>query len=88
MTKNYDLAKLRELTSKACDLASESGVRGAINFGDLRCVTAEQWTNDEGITGYRVWIEEAAPGNVDFHYFVYDYLTKAGFIGIEVETRW
>lgn len=86
----YNLKLLRAATNNAIDAARTAvpAISGAINWGNLRCVSAEHWRNDEGAEGYRVWIEEAAPECSELHRGVAAHLAAAGFNDIEVITEW
>lgn len=88
----YDLAKLHAATDAAIATAHRMrrNIKGPINWADLSCRAAEKWTDQDGDTGYRVWIEEAAPGcdNSTFCEYIWKQLEKRGFLNIEVETEW
>lgn len=86
----YDLAKLRQATDKACNAAFDEPERidEPINWADLGCTSAERYETDDGDTGHRVYIEEAAPNCVNLIAYVQGKLTAAGFDYIEVITEW
>lgn len=84
----FTLKQLREAADRACDLAMNAGVKGAINWGDLGCTYAEHYDAEEDGSGYRVHIEEAAPGERELIEFVAGKLREQGFGEIDVQTEW
>lgn len=84
-----DLKALLAATNDACDAAHKQSFRNAcINWGDLGCVRAFEWIDDEGDKGYRVLIEEASPDNGEFCAFVRDYLNELGWLDVQVDCEW
>ena len=85
----HNLDTLKRVANQACErVLAERCVDDAFNKADLRCVTAERYENDLGETGYRVYLEEAAPEAVELRRFVCDHLATAGYPGVEVITEW
>lgn len=91
------LVALREEVDSLCDDAfAEHHASGgdtfrgdAINWGDLGCVSAEFWVDDATHTGYRVYIEEAAPDGCPLLVgWIETKLGERGFTDIEVVTEW
>jgi hypothetical protein len=87
---NYDLSALRDAADRACDQAYQSRehIDDAINWGDLACVKATKWVDDEGNEGYAVLIEEASPDATELCAYVSAKLFDAGFVDVEVLTEW
>lgn len=67
-------------------------IDGAVNWGDLKCISAEQLTGvlptGESYTTWRVNIEEASPTATLFQVFVSGHLAMAGWDCVEVTTAW
>ena len=86
----YNLQTLKETTTKICQEAFkvQPAIEGAINWYDLGCESAEQYTDDTGHTGYRVWIEEAEPQAIYLIEFVAQQLRVYGFRDVEIRTEW
>lgn len=84
------LLKLKETTAKICQEAFKvkPTIEGAINWYDLGCDSAEQYTNEEGFTGYRVWISEAEPQAIHLIEYVAQQLRVYGFKDVEIRTEW
>jgi hypothetical protein len=87
--KKY-LKQLRDAAYNACNAAQgvAGEIKGAINWGDLGCVSAERYETDEDDFGYRVLIEEAAPDAYHLQKFIANYLDEHGFSYVEVMTEW
>ena len=86
-----DMAYLKTLysaTNDACTAAAQESIDDAVNWADLGCVSAERFTTHDGTTGYRVWIEEAAPEAYLLKEFVSLYLDAHGFKNVEIYTEW
>lgn len=87
----YDLKKLKEAASAACEKAYEKRsefCNEAINWGDLKCICAEYCVSDEGSQYHRVIIDEAAPDCSRFQGYIYDCLHESGFPDVQVFTEW
>lgn len=84
------LNTLREVADAACDeaFAQRNTLKGAINWGDLGCVSAEYYVDADGGEGYRITIEEADPWNTELHEFIQTKITEAGYADIEIYTEW
>jgi hypothetical protein len=61
---------------------------GAINWGNLRCIRALEWSDDSGDHGLAVEIEEAAPDATELHSYVSDALKTRGWANVGVTTEW
>lgn len=84
------LKRLRSAVDQACALARQNPheFKGAINWGDLGCVSAQFYQDDQGDAGFRVLVEEAAPENEDLHNFIAEAVKEQGFLKVEVITKW
>ena len=84
------LLKLKAETEKICaDAVKDKGeIGGAVNWADLHCHWSEFYRDSEGDSGFRVYIEESAPYNVELQKYISDKLNEAGFINIEIITEW
>jgi hypothetical protein len=82
-----NLRKLRETTSYVLENLPRT-IKGPINWGDLSCFGAEVYVNDDGDTGYRVWIAEVGSDSVEFQLAVQQALAQIGFQDIAVATEW
>ncbi len=84
------LQALLDATNQAIETA-RTQVRDfdeAINWGDLRCVTAEYSVDQDGCGTFKTMIEEAAPDCPVFHDFIQERLMAAGFPDVLVTTEW
>lgn len=69
------------------DVSKDKSIDYGVNWADLHCVSAEWYFDDEGNTGYRVYIEEASPDAINFRNAVNDELFARGW-DVEVITEW
>lgn len=84
------LKELRDAATAACDAAAndfQRMVEYTVNWGDLFCVEAALFIDDDGFSGYRVTIQEADPYNQDFQEWIQTYLKERGYDAIVV-TEW
>lgn len=87
--REANLTLLRKLTSDICEQAGDVPALKAdgINYGDLRCYSAERCEDEDGHWTLRVWIEEASPDASAFHEYVRSSLARQGYQVI-VHTEW
>ena len=79
------LINIREETQELLDNAQAAGVKGAINYADLKVVDVRYSVGIDGDEIYQVWIEEVAPEDVALK----EYLYKNGsFTDVEYFTEW
>ena len=85
---NWNLEELQADTDAALKLAFEHRyeIDDPVNWGDLRCVSAESYRATGPDEGLRVWIEEAAPGCWKLAEFVNAALRLRGWPHVEVLT--
>lgn len=84
------LARLKAIeldTTKILADASPS-IGGPVNWGCLVCFGAEQWRDECGHTGVRVWITEAGPSAGDLQDYVHEALRNRGWGPVEIRTEW
>ena len=88
--KLYSLMDLYKSANEACALAvkRKKKINGAINWADLKCVEARQWSAWPTETGYTVIIQEADPVNLELRAFINQYLERMGYYGIDIEMEW
>jgi len=87
----YNLLELRDVTNEICDMAYDARdtfVNADIDWAEFGHVSAEYYTNEYGGYGYRVYIEEANPDNMEVQDFIEDGLELRGFENIEVVFEW
>jgi len=84
------LSNLQEDTNDVLDSLDKTAIKGAINWADLRCVSATQVHGNRGRTWFRVEIEEAAPGEEALIAAVVAGLAAKGWYmdDIEITTEW
>lgn len=84
------LSNLQEDTNDVLDSLDKTAIKGAINWADLRCVSAEKVHDKRGREWFRVEIEEAAPGEEALIAAVAAGLTAKGWYmpDIEIATEW
>jgi len=82
------LKSLCEAVDEVCKQADPKRFDGAINWGDLGCVSAMWVMDDSGIEYASVLIEEASDSNYDFQLYVMENLVLRGFPDVEVRTEW
>lgn len=82
------MKNIRAAAGEALVQARQDSVIGAINWGALSCVGSEQFTDDEGVTGYRCYIEEAAPECDELQDYVASYVFGKMGVSVEVRTEW
>lgn len=86
------LLKLIADTNAAIAVARDQCIEGAVNWGDLQCIAAEQVAGviptGEEFTAWRVEIEEASPTATRFKVFVSGHLALLGWDHVEVSTDW
>lgn len=89
-TRAVDLHVLQAAAERACQAAVDAVERlpGAINWGDLHCVSAQRVENERGDVWYRVEIEEAGHGSSELCQFVVERLAAEGFNDIEIVCDW
>ncbi len=80
----HELYTLKCCTNDILVAAIESDVGGPVNWGDLRCVSAELYIDDDGDCGYRVYIEEASPDAMELRDWVTKRLVESGYSGVGV----
>ena len=86
MTKDEALklqAVADEILAQAFEKRSE--IRGAVNWGDLRCVDVEISLLDDVVT---VTIEEASPDALELCRFVAKELARRGYDEVAARTEW
>jgi hypothetical protein len=84
-----EIARLRDDTNKVISGLSPKSVSGAINWGDLGCVSARYWTDSDGESGLQVVVEEASPNSGELSAAIQNGLARLNWIGpIEVITEW
>jgi hypothetical protein len=85
-----DLINLKLAANRACikAVADKQNIDGAINWADLNCHTAEEYQDESGNTGKRVYVQEAAPDNGPLCIYISQRLHEMGFGDIEVVTEW
>jgi hypothetical protein len=81
-----DLRVLQAAAERACQAAVDAVERlpGAINWGNLHCVSAQRVQNERGDKWYRVEIREAEHGSSELCQFVAERLAVEGFNDIEI----
>ena len=87
----YNLKELKQITTRCCRLAYDARHTfkdAAVNWFDFRCTCAEYYIDDLGDTGYRVYIEEAAPVNAEVMDFIVDELSMHGYNNVEIRLEW
>jgi transcriptional regulator with XRE-family HTH domain len=82
------LAHLEQACDDAINAASSAGLDACVNWLDLMCCFAERYYASNGVSGYRVYIEEAAPENHEFKKFIMEHMATNGYENIEVVTEW
>lgn len=60
----------------------------SINWADLGCVSAEYWEDNQGDSGYRIYIEEASYASWRFRNWVEEWLGERGHGSVLVATEW
>lgn len=90
LTPRERLKRLRADADAACEAARGDSAcrRDAVNWADFGCSIAEGYITDEGDSGTRVILEEAAPDCGNVQGFVHRYLRDRGWSEIEVVTEW
>jgi hypothetical protein len=81
-----DLVKLRDDTNVVLDAAPKS-IGGPVNWANLLCTQAEEWRDETGACGLRVWISEADPSATELHLYVARAL-HAQWGNVAVVTEW
>ena len=61
---------------------------GAINWGDLKCISAHLGVDRNADPTYQVVIDEAAPDESKFHEHIAQELAAYGWPGVQVITEW
>jgi hypothetical protein len=88
------LKALESAVEAACASAYEARpeIKGAINWADLHCAQAEFFITSNGETGYRVWISEASPDQLDLRKFIREFIDSrsdgARFESLEILFEW
>lgn len=88
------LSSLIAATDKACDAAIDATKQdgrfrnAAVNWSDFGCRSAEFYMNEFGSFGYRAYVEEADPYNLELQAFIGEELAKSGFPEVQVLTEW
>lgn len=86
------LGRLVKAGEEACRIAYKhrTQIGGAVNWGDLHCVSAEYRMDEQGREFFAILVEEAAPGcEADsVAGYISKRLDEMGFIDIRVETEW
>ena len=67
---------------------ADSSIGGAVNWADLRCVSAELYIDDSGDCGYRVYVEEAYIDESELRDWVTKRLGESGYDGVGVVLGW
>lgn len=63
-------------------------IGGAVNWASLRCWQVEEWRDQDGAHGFRVWVEEASPHADELQSYVRTSLRERGWKNCEVVTEW
>lgn len=86
----YDLKELKKAANYACEKAidNRTEIGGAVNWGDLKCISAEYCIDDCENESYKVIIDEADPGCWALKDFISKILCDSGFKKVEVVTEW
>lgn len=82
------MKNIRAAAGEALIQARQDGVMGAINWDALSCAASEQFTDDQGATGYRCYIEEAAPECDELQDYIASYVFGKMGVTVEVRTEW
>jgi len=85
---SYQLTRLRTKVNDILADAEEILLRGAINWGNLRCIAASYVVDDRGDEGYEVLIEEASPDNPELADFISYQLDGTEFSPLEIRFEW
>jgi hypothetical protein len=86
----YDLQELYDAANWACEWAfhDREKIKGAVNWADIRCTSAELAVDNFDDQVYRVNISEADPGAQELHTFIRAHLAAKGFDKVEIVTEW
>jgi len=84
------LLALKKDAENAIDAAQQvkDSFNEAINWGDLHVVDVQACIGIDGVTVYRVEIEEVSPMAARFWTFILGKLSQAGWTGVDVELSW
>lgn len=85
MSIHDKLQHLKMLTTTLLNKAYDSGVRGAINWADLKVVDVRFSVGIDNDTLYQIYIEEVAPDEWELHKYLYENLP---YNDIEIHTEW
>ena len=85
-----DLKELQSDTDSVLKSAFEvrKQIGGAVNWARLQCWQAEEWQDESGNFGVRVWIEKASPDAEELQRFVRTSLRERGWENVEARTEW
>lgn len=85
-----ELKKLQADTDAVLKSAFEvrEQIGGPVNWARLECWQAEEWQDEGGRFGIRVWIEKASPDAEELHLYVSKSLWERGWENVEVRTEW
>lgn len=83
-----NLKLIKTCAQKHLDAARSADVRGPVNWGDLKVVSAEYVMDDDENESYRVLIEEADPGAFELQEYVQTGLRNDGIECVQVVTEW
>lgn len=88
--RRRDLQELKADADAVLSSARQAreSIGGAVNWSSLRCWQAEEWHDQDGTHGFRVWIEEASPHADELQSYVRTSLRERGWKNVEVVTEW
>ncbi len=82
------LKNIRSAANEALEQARRDEVEGAINWDALTCVRAEKFIDDEGVGGYRCFIEDAAPECSELQDYIASHVFGKMGVSVGVVTEW
>jgi hypothetical protein len=82
------LKNIRAAANEALGQARRDEVEGAINWGALSCVRTEKFIDDEGVGGYRCFIEGAAPECGELQDYIGAHVFGKMGVSVGVVTEW
>jgi len=77
-----------EAINAACKARDAGTLEDAVNWADLRVISAEYYEDDGGCVGWRVYIAEASPTAHKFTTFIREFLKEWHLADVEVMTEW
>jgi len=85
MSIHDKLHHLKMLTTTLLNKAHNEGLRGAINWADLKVVDVRFSVGIDNDSLYQIYIEEVAPDEYELHKYLYNNLP---YDDIEIHTEW